>query len=185
MGLSIVGRSTENPVSVIALPGIAGRLLLCACPGRWPGSTTSDREAGTALPGDLAHLATLGAEGVLSLVEAHELPGGRASFAGAVEAAGLRWAHLPIRDFGVPDSAFAGAWKQLDLLGLLTAGQNWAIHCRAGLGRTGTIAAQLLIEAGFAPGDAIAKIRREHAAEAVETAAQNEYLARLAADASR
>ncbi|ODT55081.1 MAG: hypothetical protein ABS59_04455 [Methylobacterium sp. SCN 67-24] len=170
---------TAPPVSTIALPGIAGRLLLSPCPGRWAASAASDREASAAVIDDLAHIALLGADGVLSLVEAQELPGGPAHFAAAVDRAGLRWAHLPIRDFGVPDDGFALSWQQLDLLARLRAGESWAIHCRAGLGRTGTIAAQLLVEAGQSPADAIATIRRQHAAAAVETAAQTDYLMKL------
>jgi protein-tyrosine phosphatase len=170
---------TAPPVSTIALPGIAGRLLLSPCPGRWAASAASDREASAAVIDDLAHIALLGADGVLSLVEAQELPGGPAHFAAAVDRAGLRWAHLPIRDFGVPDDGFALSWQQLDLLARLRAGESWAIHCRAGLGRTGTIAAQLLVEAGQSPADAIATIRWQHAAAAVETAAQTDYLMKL------
>ncbi|WP_157089876.1 protein tyrosine phosphatase [Bosea sp. WAO] len=170
---------TVPPVSTIALPGIAGRLLLSPCPGRWSTPAGSEREASAALIDDLAHIVTLGAYGMVSLVEAPELPGGRVQFAAAVERAGLRWAHLPIRDFGIPDDNFALSWQRLDLLGRLRAGESWAMHCRAGLGRTGTMAAQLLVEAGQAPADAIATIRRQHAAEAVETAAQAQYLMSL------
>jgi len=174
-----------KPVSTISLPGIAGRLLLSPCPGRWAGSSTTDLEAIAALPDDLKHLAELGADGIVSLVEAQELPGGPALFAEAVDRAGLRRAHLPIRDYDVPDAAFALGWRQFDLIGRLKAGQNWAMHCRAGLGRTGTVAAQLLVEAGQAPVDAIATIRREHAAGAVETPAQAGYLMSLTPGISR
>lgn len=170
---------TVNPVSIIALPGLAGRLLLSPCPGRRAAAPASEPEASAALAEDLAQFSMLGAAGVLSLVEAQELPGGPTDFAAAVDRAGLRWAHLPIRDFGVPDDAFALAWQQFDLLGRLRAGESWAIHCRAGLGRTGTVAAQLLVEAGQEPAEAIATIRRQHAAAAVETAAQAQYLMNL------
>ena len=54
--------------------------------------------------------------------------------------------------------------------------------CRAGLGRTGTIAALLLVEDGASAADAVARIRREHDAAAVETEAQARFLAERAPD---
>lgn len=178
-----MSRSAETPFSVIGIPGRAGSILLCACPGRW--GDEAGLAAGDAAARDLSRLAAAGAVGLLSLVEAAELPGGRDAYAAAVAAAGMRWAHLPIRDFGTPDDDFSRGWRDLALLDRLSAGESWVIHCRAGLGRTGLVAASLLIEAGAAPAEAIARIRREHAAGAVETQAQSDYLFDLAASRSR
>jgi protein-tyrosine phosphatase len=168
---------------VIGIPGHAGSILLCPCPGRWR-EAPEDR-GGEAVARDLGRLAAAGAVGLLSLVEAEELPGGRDGYAAAVAAAGLLWAHLPIRDFGTPDADFSDGWRDLALLERLSTGENWAIHCRAGLGRTGLVASRLLIEAGSAPAAAIARIRREHAAGAVETQAQSDYLFSLAGEATQ
>lgn len=173
-----MSRPAASPFSVIGIPGHAGRILLCACPGRW--GEASNHPSGDTAARDLDRLATAGAVALLSLVEAAELPGGRDDYAVAVAAAGLRWAHLPIRDFGTPDGDFSREWHNLALLDRLSAGENWAIHCRAGLGRTGLVAARLLIEAGSSPAAAIARIRREHSAGAVETQAQSDYLFDLA-----
>lgn len=164
--------SPAPSVSRLGLPGFAGALLLGPCPGRRK-ETLDDAASQAALTEDLSRLAGLGATGLLSLVETKELPRG---FAAAVRAAGLAWTHLPIPDYGVPDTGFMTGWRELDLARRLREGESWAIHCRAGLGRTGTVAALLLVENGAGAAEAIAQIRREHDAAAVETEAQADFL---------
>jgi ADP-ribosyl-[dinitrogen reductase] hydrolase len=56
----------------------------------------------------------------------------------------------------------------------LCAGETIGLHCGAGLGRTGTVAALILIERGFTPSEAIAAVRRARPG-AIETAAQLSY----------
>ena len=164
--------SPAPSVSRLSLPGFAGALLLGPCPGRRK-EALDDTASRAALTEDLSRLAALGATGLLSLVEAREFPDG---FADAVRAARLEWTHLPIPDYGVPDTGFMADWRRLDLARRLREGESWAIHCRAGLGRTGTVAALLLVENGTSAADAIAQIRREHDAAAVETEAQEAFL---------
>lgn len=164
--------SPAPSVSRLDLSGFAGALLLGPCPGRRK-ETLDESASQAALTEDLSRLAGLGATGLLSLVETKELPHG---FAAAVRAAGLEWTHLPIPDYGVPDAGFMAGWRELDLARRLREGESWAIHCRAGLGRTGTVAALLLVENGTSAVDAIAQIRREHDAAAVETEAQEAFL---------
>ena len=167
--------SPPPSVSRLDLPGFAGALLLGPCPGRRK-ETLDDAASQAALTEDLTRLAGLGATGLLSLVETKELPGGLDGFAATVRAAGLEWTHLPIPDYGVPDAGFMTGWRKLDLARRLREGESWAIHCRAGLGRTGTVAALLLVENGAGAAEAIAQIRREHDAAAVETEAQADFL---------
>ena len=172
--------SLAPSVSRLGLPCFAGALLLGPCPGRRK-ETLDDAASQAALTEDLSRLAAMGATGLLSLVEAKEFPDG---FASAIRAAGLEWIHLPIPDYGVPDADFMAGWRKLDLAHRLRKGESWAIHCRAGLGRTGTIAALLLVENGAEAADAIARIRREHDAAAVETEAQANFLIARERDAN-
>ena len=81
--------------------------------------------------------------------------------AAAAAAQGMMWLHLPIVDFQPPDTAFEKAWSaHRDLIcALLQSGQNVVAHCRGGRGRSGMIAARLLVEFGLSPDRAIQAVR--------------------------
>ena len=57
-------------------------------------------------------------------------------------------------------------------------GASVAIHCRAGLGRTGTLLAAVLIYEGFAALDAIERVRRVQP-RFVQSQSQAEFLERF------
>ncbi len=139
-------------------------LILSACPG------TDGRTPAA----DLAALRALGASLVLTLVETEKLERlGLTNFGALVKRAGMDWLHLPITDFGVPGEAFLREWPaaSADIHARFQRGERTAIHCRAGIGRTGLAASLILIERGLPPAEAIALVRR-HRPGAVETEAQ-------------
>jgi protein-tyrosine phosphatase len=57
---------------------------------------------------------------------------------------------------------------------------NVAVACMGGVGRTGTVAACALVEAGLDPDEAIAAVREARHPGAVETAAQQAFVRRFA-----
>lgn len=61
---------------------------------------------------------------------------------------GIRWIYLPIVDLDIPDGRFEETWETAgkELRQLLADGGKVVLHCRGGLGRTGMIAARLLVE---------------------------------------
>ena len=65
------------------------------------------------------------------------------------------------------------------LRGALATGGRFAMHCYAGLGRTGTVAARLLVEHGMAPAEAIALVRKIRPGS-IETDEQERYVLRAA-----
>ena len=67
---------------------------------------------------------------------------------------------FPVVDFGVPNAATVrGA---LDAIaGALAAGEGVYLHCRAGIGRTGTLAGCWLIEQGLEPAAALALLQQK------------------------
>ena len=143
----IPSASTRSP------PRGGGRIGMTFCPGkRQRGAAMGDWERD--LAADLARIADWGAAAVATLMEQHELERyGVPGLGEAVEALGMEWHHLPIPDVGVPDSLFEARWFYAGhrLRAHLLAGRRVLLHCRGGLGRTGTIAARLLVELGAAP----------------------------------
>ncbi|MGL5947895.1 MAG: tyrosine-protein phosphatase [Aeromonas sp.] len=131
-----------HPFDRLALPNGA-QLIFTPCPG------TKNTDVGTAL----ATLQGAGARHLITLMPSEELAAFNAdAIAALCPALGLNWWHLPVEDDCAPAAPFARAWPQHKgaLLAALAAGDTVAIHCRGGSGRTGLLAALLLLEAGYA-----------------------------------
>ena len=159
-------------ISMVHAPG-GGTLGLVHCPGR---NQVGDpgRRWRRDLAADVAVIATWRPSAVLTLLEAHEISRlGVPDLARALQANGLEWHHLPIPDMGTPGPEFVDAWDRTKgrVLGSLGRGERVLIHCAAGLGRTGMLAARLLTELGMSPVDAIRRVRAARPG-AIETEAQ-------------
>jgi len=101
-------------------------------------------------PEDLEELRRRGITAVLSLTD-------RAP--PEIEAAGFAFLALPVRDFHAPTSAQLDAAVEF-IERAVNSGGACAVHCGAGLGRTGTVAAAWLVRRGRGAGAAIAEVRR-------------------------
>ena len=147
-------------IDVIELPN-GGALGLCHLPGR-RGIDARGRAWARDLDADLDALAAWRAAVLLSLVETAEFARlGVPGFAAAVRLRPYAWHHVPIPDMRAPQVASLTAWQQAGgaILEALDAGRRVAIHCAAGLGRTGTIAALLLGAFGLPGDEAIRRVR--------------------------
>ncbi|MCF3098632.1 protein phosphatase [Aeromonas australiensis] len=132
-----------HPFDILNLDNGA-RLIFTPCPGT--------KEA--SLQASLKTLETAGADAVVTMMPDAELSEFKAdSLPAECEALDLAWFQLPVEDDCAPETPFAEAFAnhKADLLARLAAGQTLAIHCRGGSGRTGLMAAILLLEAGYAP----------------------------------
>lgn len=172
--------SLTHPLAIDSLAphAGAGRIGLVSCPGRNDPQASGGGWARD-LATDLDAIRAWGAAAVVTLVTAEELALlGVAAMGREVTARGMAWIHLPIADMTVPDAAFERAWRDAAgprLHGLLAAGRDIVLHCRAGLGRTGMIAARLLVETGTPPDAAIRAIRTARPGT-IETPAQEGYV---------
>lgn len=90
------------------------------------------------------------------------------------EFAGFEFLCLPVPDGGVPSWDQAEQFVQF-VNAQLAAGKPVAVHCEAGLGRTGTMLALFLIFRGATAKDAIQCVRNVERV-AIETASQIRFL---------
>lgn len=142
----------NHPYDLLSIPGIQGKLIFTPCPG------TKD----SSLVDSLATLKQAGASAVISLMPASELAANGAEDIGKqCQVQDMAWFHLPVADEQVPLEDFGQGWKasKQSILERLNAGQDIAIHCKGGSGRTGLIAARIMVEAGIPRADAIALVQ--------------------------
>ncbi len=87
--------------------------------------------------------------------------------------------HLDWPDFGVPDDRTAILKALRSLLARAQAGEQVELGCLGGHGRTGTALAFLTILAGYPQSNAVGWVRTHYCPQAVETSAQEEFIARV------
>lgn len=91
---------------------------------------------------------------------------------------GLDFVSHPITDFGLPEvSAFLSLIS--DIAQRVKSGQGVAVHCRAGIGRSGMTTAGTLIALGFESADAIAMVSRARGVSIPDTVEQGVFIAGL------
>ena len=148
----------------------------------WPGLRAGIDGRGWIDPDDrqtaLQGLASAGCRNLYALTEREELPPGtRGGLRAAAAGCGISVRVAPIRDFQPPDSRFMRRWEShlRNDAHDLQQGRQVAFCCMAGAGRSGTLAALLLVMAGVPSADAIALIRAANP-EAIESRAQEQWL---------
>ncbi len=137
-----------RPVDLPA--GVTGSLLLGCMPGRFePWSSFEARARAASL--DL----------VVCLTPPTEIEELSPSYHAAVtqNALPFRWLHVPMRNFGLPEDAAAFRAGTQQVAQALRAGESVMLHCAAGLGRTGTMAACVLKALGLATDEAMQRVR--------------------------
>jgi len=173
-------KSHPLQIATIPVPDRQGAVGITICPGK-KDKTSLAGPWRRDLAVDLSAIKAWGATTIVCLMEEFELDMlGVADLPAAAQDAGLQWVHLPIVDVSIPGPGFEQAWatEGAKLRSMLAEGQKILIHCRGGLGRSGMIAARLLIEGGLTPAEAVTLVRR-HRPGAIETRDQEQYVLRL------
>ncbi|AWB66925.1 phosphatase [Saccharobesus litoralis] len=148
-------------------------IYLTPCPGT----------KGLALRETIKQFAEQGIKGLVSLTPKPEMAKlGVADMPQICSELGIAWFYAPIDDHQAPSNEFDIEWpSQKDQVhAILDKQQGVALHCMGGQGRTGTIAAQLLIERGRDYEQARAEVKAVKPG-ALTIEKQTDYLKALAA----
>ena len=148
-----------------------GRLAIAARPrgGDW-------------LEDEFSGLRRAGVDVIVSLLEEDEAAQlDLADEAKAAEANGLRFISFPIPDRGIPASTPAAVSLVANIGGALEEGKNVAVPCRQGIGRSGLIAAGVLMTSGLSPEQAIQVVSTARGITVPETSEQRSWAQQLPA----
>jgi ADP-ribosyl-[dinitrogen reductase] hydrolase len=172
--------SISHPLRIDVIQPISGGGLvgMSFCPGKHGPGAISGGYWIRSLEIDFKAIQDWGATTVLTLLELWEFADLNVEkLSATVHDFGLTWYWLEIPDGGIPTGEIEHKWSVIkqDLLARLARGGRVFIHCRGGLGRTGTLAAELLAGFGEDMRGAITRVRAARPG-AIETRAQEEYL---------
>jgi len=117
-----------------------------------------------------------GVDTVVSLLEWSEIPNLTDSERMLCEEFGIEFFSCPLRDKTVPDMVGPFANMAHQLADRLAAGKSVAIHCRAGIGRSTTLAACVMILLGVDGAVALDMIAAARGLEVPETEAQRQWV---------
>ena len=151
--------------------------------GPWPGklALAPRPRGGDWLEDEILGWKRAGVDTVLSLltpVEEQDL--GLDEESRSVREQGLDFTSFPIPDRQVPTSEQQVKTTLDKLNRRLSAGHTALVHCRQGVGRTGLIAACLLVKNGMSPGAAVETISAARGVKVPETDEQREWIERFA-----
>ncbi len=90
-----------------------------------------------------------------------------------IERSGFIYLHEPVEDFGIP--TVEQAMRAVRFIEENISKGAVMVHCRAGLGRTGTIIGVYLVETGMDPNEAIDTVR-EHRIGSLEVRSQEDFV---------
>lgn len=155
--------------------------------GPWRGrlAISTRPRGGDWLEDDVRGWRRAGIDVVVSLLESDEASQLRLlDESKAADANGISFISFPIPDRGVPASVSASLSLMATVSSALGEGRNVAVHCRQGIGRSGLIAAGILVNAGVHPEQAIKIVSDARGLATPETTEQRLWVQRLLSEPS-
>ncbi len=145
----------------------------------WPGklAVSARPRAGEWLGDDVASWRRSGVSAVLSLLTPDEEKNlDLLGEAAEVRTQGMHFTSFPIPDRQIPRSD--AKWIEVleTVSDALSTGKNVLIHCRQGIGRSGLVAACLLVKKGMSPGAAIESVSAARGVSIPETVEQRDWI---------
>jgi ADP-ribosyl-[dinitrogen reductase] hydrolase len=175
----MIKTSQTHPLQInnVQPPGVPGQIGMTFCPGKVRKHSLSGGEWNRDLATDLAVIQQWGARAIVTLMESHELASHQVHDLPMMIPEGIEFFHLPMPDGGVPDTAWEQQWEKTGAVirDLLSRGEKVLIHCLGGLGRTGLVAAKILVEFGAPPAAAIRQVRAARPGT-IENTRQEQYV---------
>ena len=166
--------SIENQNYVEPL-GVSGKVILTS----FPGLDANKNFQQNIFLSQLSTFVNLNCLTVVSLVEDSEFDQlcDKKLFVQEIYKQNLKWIHMPITDLKVPNHEFKRKWLTTKTLlkNDLKKGNNVVLHCKGGIGRSGTIAALILIEHGEKNVKAIQHVRKKRQG-AIENELQEQFV---------
>ena len=135
-------------------------------------------KSGQPVAADLEAVAARGVDVVVSLLQPEEqVREALEDEEGLCEALGMTYLNFPIEDHSVPEDLDATRTFIAALDDLLKDGHRVAIHCKGGVGRTGSIAGALMIACGYEPDAAFETLAAARGKPMPGTAEQRAWVA--------
>jgi ADP-ribosyl-[dinitrogen reductase] hydrolase len=172
--------SHTHPLRIddIDIPGVPGTIGITLCPGKvQSGAASGSWERDLRI--DIPAVKSWGATAWLNLLTTNEMLDLKVGdLEVAVKEVGIRYYRLPIEDGGIPDATFEKMWKTAgaQLRAEARRGGKILIHCKGGLGRSGMIAARLIVELGATTPEVAIRLVRASRPGAIETYAQEKHV---------
>ena len=126
---------------------------------------------------EFSNISMFGIDRIVSLLESHEVYDlGLEMEKALAEKNGMEFISYPIPDRGLPNSIDDFLRFTKRLYNEAAGGLNTVVHCRAGIGRTGMIAAGVLLHCGFDPIDAFDLISKKRGVAVPDTQEQIDWV---------
>ncbi len=133
--------------------------------------------AGEWIEEEFQGISHFGIKCLVSLLEEHEIRElGLSSAAKLCASNGISFINFPIKDRSVPPSTTKIFDVIEDVYQRISNGENTVIHCRAGIGRTGLLAASVLVKHGHSPIDAFLMVSKARGVNVPDTPDQTDWV---------